>query len=90
MKESFVNVAGDFNVLDTKDEAWGPLPESNTIQLEVNVPSSRPLSLMPPKCRSISQSALERTSGAEFTTLHWCLGWAKHFGEKSIEDVLVM
>jgi hypothetical protein len=47
MKESFVNVAGDFNVLDTKEEAWGPLPESNTIQLEVNVPSSQPLSLTP-------------------------------------------
>jgi hypothetical protein len=38
MKGSFVNIAGDFNVLDTKEEAWGPLPESNTVQLEVNVP----------------------------------------------------
>ncbi|CAM6045811.1 unnamed protein product [Sphagnum compactum] len=40
---------GDFNVLDTKEEAWGPLPESNTVQLEVNVPPActEDLSLSP-------------------------------------------
>ncbi|CAK9190383.1 unnamed protein product [Sphagnum troendelagicum] len=49
-----IKESGDFNVLDTKEEAWGPLPESNTVQLEVNVPPActEDLCLSPESCES--------------------------------------
>ncbi|CAK9253872.1 unnamed protein product [Sphagnum jensenii] len=49
-----IKESGDFNVLDTKEEAWGPLPEPNTVQLEVNVPPActEDLCLSPESCES--------------------------------------